>query len=179
MQDMICFIKEFEGIIGALLGALLTLIVTELLKQRGKLKFYLMNFKGNYVYFDKVEHLNRNIKNKNCELDHYKIDFVINSSEFPKIMRDIKIVVFKGFKKVEELKATDEKIINRSVSVDEIHMCTIKPKESISFHFSSKLSKDSAKKMNSGLTIKLSYKNEKNKTKYIRLFNGIDKETTN
>lgn len=37
---------EFEGIIGVILGSVTTLVATELLKSRGKLKLYLKNFIG-------------------------------------------------------------------------------------------------------------------------------------
>ena len=53
MQNIICIIKEFEGIIGAILGSTFTLIITDILKKIGKLKIYLNNFEGRYWYNSK------------------------------------------------------------------------------------------------------------------------------
>ena len=48
IYDILNIIKEFEGIIGAVLGSIGTLIATDILKRKGKLNIYLMDFKGKY-----------------------------------------------------------------------------------------------------------------------------------
>ena len=37
MENIVKIIKEFEGIIGAILGSVVTLVVTDILKRKGKL----------------------------------------------------------------------------------------------------------------------------------------------
>ena len=43
---MVEMIMEFEGIIGAILGSVVTLIITDILQNRGKIKHYLMNYEA-------------------------------------------------------------------------------------------------------------------------------------
>ena len=43
METFINFIKDFEGIFGAILGSATTLIITDILHKKGRLKFYLMD----------------------------------------------------------------------------------------------------------------------------------------
>lgn len=53
MHDLIIILKEFEGIIGTILGSVTTLIVTDILRKIGKLKLYLIEWRG--VYYTKGE----------------------------------------------------------------------------------------------------------------------------
>ena len=46
VDKVINFIKDFEGIFGAILGSATTLIITDVLRKKGKLKFYLMDYNG-------------------------------------------------------------------------------------------------------------------------------------
>lgn len=52
MNEIINIIKDFEGVIGAILGSISTLIVTDFLRKRGKLKIYLMKYEGIYYTND-------------------------------------------------------------------------------------------------------------------------------
>ena len=63
IYDILNIIKEFEGIIGAVLGSIGTLIATDILKRKGKLNIYLMDFKGKYWYREK---------------DHYDLTTTVN-----------------------------------------------------------------------------------------------------
>ncbi|EOW2658305.1 hypothetical protein ACOVAV_002819, partial [Enterococcus faecalis] len=54
MDSIIKLLIEFEGIIGAILGSVATLITTELLKSRGKIRLYLRDFIGVYQTYRDV-----------------------------------------------------------------------------------------------------------------------------
>ena len=101
MKNIICIIKEFEGIIGAILGSTFTLIITDILKKIGKLKIYLNNFEGRYWYNSKDDRYEPTTSKKygtSIESFRFKFDIdVYNSSEIPKIMRDLKISILKFF----------------------------------------------------------------------------------
>ena len=99
MQNIICIIKEFEGIIGAILGSAFTLIITDILKKIGKLKINLNDFEERYWYNSKDDRYEPTTSKKYCtsiEGFRFKFDIdVYNSSELPKIMRDLKISIYK------------------------------------------------------------------------------------
>ena len=101
MQNIICIIKEFEGIIGTILGGAFTLIITDILKKIGKLKIYLNNFEGRYWYNSKADPYEPTTSKKygtSIESFRFKFDIdLYNSSEIPKIMRDLKISILKFF----------------------------------------------------------------------------------
>ena len=77
MENIIKIIKEFEGIIGAILGSVVTLVVTDILKRKGKLNIYLMEFKGKYWYKDK-DYGDTTTKRKGAVIDSYRFNFVID-----------------------------------------------------------------------------------------------------
>lgn len=183
MNSIICYIKEFEGIIGAILGSVATLIVTDILKRKGKLKIYLINSNGDYHYYENVLRGSTTKKTKNSVIDYFKYDFTIdiyNSSELPKIMREIKVNVYKNKELLKEIEVKDESTRRltsaRCVTVDNLNLYNISAKESVSFDLSVDLPSDIAEKLKDGLILKMCYKDEKNKSKYFELFNGVIKE---
>lgn len=175
------FIKEFEGIIGAVLGAVATLIVTDILKRKGKLNLFLMSYKGEYYYFNEDgEGFNSITTKKGTDglLRYYKLKFVIdvyNSSELPKIMRNIKLKVFKGKDLIKELEIYDEdtkRMVVRCIHMDNANIFNINARESYNLNLCAELPKELAEKLKDGLIFKLSYKDEKNKEKTFEIFNG-------
>lgn len=91
MEYFISFIKEFEGIIGALLGVIITMLMNEYLKSKGKIKYYFSNFTINYMGVDKGIY-----RSFDKESDYSSIEYefniqIYNTSESKKILRDIKI----------------------------------------------------------------------------------------
>ena len=177
MQNIICIIKEFEGIIGAILGSAFTLIITDILKKIGKLKIYLNNFEGRYWYNSKDDRYEPTTSKKygtSIESFRFKFDIdVYNSSELPKIMRDLKISIYKNKKFLKEVNVNDEetrRVVCRCITVDKTTIFNIPAKESYNLKLSAEIPEDIAFMMKDGLIIKLKYKNEKNKNKYFKIF---------
>lgn len=84
-------IKSFEGIIGAILGTLMTLIVTHILRKTGKITSNIVNIECRYV-----NHGSRSgeIVSTLSEADHASIEIIVdffNSSESYKSVNDIEI----------------------------------------------------------------------------------------
>ena len=138
MQNIICIIKEFEGIIGAILGSTFTLIITDILKKIGKLKIYLNNFEGRYWYNSKEDRYKQTTSKKygtSIESFRFKFDIdVYNSSELPKIMRDLKISIYKNKKFLKEVNVNDEetrRVVCRCITVDKTTIFNIPAKEVI------------------------------------------------
>lgn len=126
-------IKDFEGIIGAVLGFVSTLIVTDILRKKGILKIYLMEYEGIYYTNDKGE-----IRPMEDEKDiimffslKYKIQ-VYNRSDTPKIMRNFKVTFVKDKKMVYSLVPKNETTrvyTSYSSKVDEMEVSNIIPRE--------------------------------------------------
>ena len=92
MEKFISIIKEFEGIIGALLGVIITMLMNEYLKEKGNIKYYFDNLtinykaRGNYGNYMDVD------KGEDYEGVEYRLDIQLyNTSESRKILRDIKL----------------------------------------------------------------------------------------
>jgi len=53
LNDLITFISKFEGIIGALMGVVATLITTQLIKNLGRIEFYFNEYEDKLWRFDR------------------------------------------------------------------------------------------------------------------------------
>ncbi|OMD74169.1 MULTISPECIES: hypothetical protein [Paenibacillus] len=90
MDDVLKILEKFEGIIGALLGVMLTLIMTEILKKTGKFIFYVSK---NEVVFQKRKNplfSDYDTVSDISDSDQIKINLVLeifNSSDTPKVLR--------------------------------------------------------------------------------------------
>ncbi len=88
LSDMIFFLKNFEGIIGALLGVIVTLVLTNLLRHLGKLYIYATEIKTEFTRLDGYGCM------KDCDILEaqyatFDLDVEIyNNSEVPKALRD-------------------------------------------------------------------------------------------
>ena len=112
MDNIVNFIKDYEGIFGAILGSAITLIITDILRKKGKIKFYLMNYNGEYWYESKEKYYGpTKDKEYGQDIESYRFQFTLdiyNTSELPKIMRDLKIKVYKDKKFLTSIPVNDE-----------------------------------------------------------------------
>ncbi len=178
VTNILQVLKDYSGIIGAVLGSTSTLVITNIFKKCGKLKLYLMNFEGEYVYYDKTFGGTTYQKTDKSKIDLYNLKFSIdiyNSSEEPKIMRDIKLCIFQKKKLLykESIKDEDTRKISQIGSyANNLNICNIKGKESISLNLSIKIPKQIAINLKNEVIFKYCYRNEKNKVKYFQIFEG-------
>lgn len=97
MEFLFKLLNEYDGIIGAILGAVATLITTDRLQHKGRLNIFIMNWTGKYeTYYD----VGCSAKGKeDSDLYGYSNEFeleIYNSSSLPKIMRSVKIEYYKN-----------------------------------------------------------------------------------
>ena len=118
MYDFIELVEKFEGIIGALFGVIITMILTQWLKSLGKTRFYLVSSEFKYMrdtvndfgetrseHCEKVEADNLQI---NCTIEIY------NSSEIHKILRDVKFSFYDGGKMLLNVTPEDKETEQRA-----------------------------------------------------------------
>ncbi len=181
MDKVINLIKDFEGIFGAILGSATTLIITDILRKKGKLKFYLMDYNGEYWYESKEKYYGPT-KVKECgqDIESYRFQFsldIYNTSELPKIMRDLKIKVYKNKKLLISIPVNDEetrRYVCRSMTVDQTTIFNFNGKETVNITLGAEIPKKFAEQLNNNsIVLKLNYKNEKNKNKYFIIYKGI------
>lgn len=185
-MNILEILKEFEGIIGAILGSLFTFITTFALSRIGKLNIYLMSFEGDYWYYNSEFYGPSITKTKTSRLQCFKLVAVIdfyNSSELPKIMRNIKLVAYDKNKLLCDINITDEKTRRMTsghyVTADDFNLCNINSRETYSLEFGAVLPKEVAEKLKNGLILKLRYRDEKNKINYFEIFKGKVEEIEN
>ena len=184
METFINFIKDFEGIFGAILGSASTLIITDILHKKGRLKFYLMDYNGEYWY-ESNENYYGPTKDKEYgqEIESYRFQFTLdiyNTSELPKIMRDLKIEVYDNKKLLTSIPVNDEetrRVVSRCITVDQTTVFNFNGKETVNIILSAEIPKEFASQLNNkNIFLKLNYKNEKSKNKYFKIYKGAIEE---
>ncbi|WP_146874016.1 hypothetical protein [Bacillus paralicheniformis] len=91
-------ISNFEGIIGALLGVIVTLILTHILKHFGGIKFFIVDFEINFR-IDKNDGWDAKVNSSKDEATQVEIKSQIeiyNGAEIPKILREVKFCFYKN-----------------------------------------------------------------------------------
>lgn len=173
MDKFIKLMLEFEGIIGAILGSVTTLIATELLKSRGKLKLYLKDFVGVFQTYGDV----------GCgKLDKTDDDFygfklkysfqVYNGTGLPRIMKDFKIVFYKGNKIVySEVPDNEQTRENKQYysTIDEMEVFNIYPREIQVLKHSMYIHENDLIKIEGATKVEMIYFDEKGKKKSLLL----------
>lgn len=99
---MLQTIKDFEGIIGAILGVIFTLITTHLLKGIGTIKIY---FKDYSIEKHEKDQMGYTRRVKTTSLDSEELIIIIelelyNSADVPKIMRNISMALYDKNKEI-------------------------------------------------------------------------------
>ena len=131
LVNILSILKEFEGIIGAVLGSTVTLVVTDILRHKGKLKIYVPNFELKLDFeenFSEKKNSEREIRGITIR---YKIQ-IYNGSDICKIMRDFKIRFYNGknvlFTQIPRDEATRHFLSHISF-VDDMEVANIAPHE--------------------------------------------------
>lgn len=109
MQVVIKILSEFQGIIGATVGVIATLIVTSVIKNLGKIYIY---FRDWGIEFYKMGGGGDHIISEINEARYCSFSFemeIMNSSELPKALRDIKVRFYNS----------DNKLLVESIPQDE------------------------------------------------------------
>ncbi|MBU3175177.1 hypothetical protein KPL47_02205 [Clostridium estertheticum] len=135
MVNITSIIKEFEGILGAILGSSTTLIITQLLKRMGKLNLFIKNWD---VWTQQNDDFGGTsmIKATSCNEAYYYITFnmeIYNGSDIPKIMRDVNIAFYKDKKELFKIVPCDidnDKIIGGGFrDSQKVNVLNIEPKK--------------------------------------------------
>lgn len=149
----------------------------------GKLRFFLIHKNGIYKYYSKKDRAITFTKTENCNIDSYEYSFVLdifNDSDSHKIMRDIKVNVYRGKESLGEVQIQNKditKVEMKSITQDVLTTYNFSPKECARFNLMVILPTEIAMQLKSGLSLKLCYKNEKNNTKYFEIFNEKNNES--
>lgn len=186
MSDIICYIKEFEGIIGAILGSVATLIVTNWLRKKGGLKIYILNSKSEFSYEDNGDIISWRNSKKNKLLEYkYSIELnIYNSSDICRNIKNLRFKIFNDNKQLLEGEWKDKnqkKIRNEIVSYDylkNIKVCNIYPMVVNEFNLYFCLSTEEYRKIDNNKKVKLvlCYYDDKDKYRELILFNDYLKE---
>lgn len=93
---MLEYIKEFEGIIGALGGVIVTTLINEYLKSKGKIKLYYDGLEKKFLKQGSYGEIIESDSEIGAERFNYSFNIQLyNPSDVKRILRDIKIQ-FKG-----------------------------------------------------------------------------------
>lgn len=166
MIDFFNIIKEFEGIFGVLLGVVVTMGSTELIKRWGKIYNYFDNWNASLYKQDSCGASIRTSLDDYEESYCYNYEFdmqIFNSSQIYKVLRDIKIeFVFenKSIFDIPKDSATTRHLAYGVIS-DEIKSINLVPMQILNYKLSGYIEKD---RINMGdfRTIKKIYFHSKN-----------------
>lgn len=177
MPEILQALNEFQGIIGTILGSVTTLIVTDILKKRGKLNNYLISYEDKFQTFEDV---GCSMSGKVDEDFYgYSVKYVIqvyNKSDTPKIMRDFKLVFLKNMEEVYTIVPNDEetkRYSSHATHIDEMEICNIEPKQIQVLKQSIYVRYEMLDRIEGANKVELQYKDEKDKKRKIILSNEV------
>ncbi len=161
-------ILKFQGVLGAVVGVIATLIVTHLLRHAGKIYIYFRNWDIKYF---KVGEAGGSLETSNLdETEYCSYSFeieILNSSEVPKVLRDITIVFYDNNKKLIEKTPNDEstkKTFVSGVKIGLLKILNLPPKQLIYRKVSGNIKKEELKELAKHRKVyfeALTYKNKK------------------
>jgi hypothetical protein len=149
---VIKILSEFQGIIGATVGVIATLIVTSIIKKLGKtyiyfrdweIKFYKMDGAGGFISSEFEEAIS-------CS---YSFEMeIFNSSELPKALRGIKVRFYNSdnnflTESIPKDESTRKVSTGRSI-IEAIKIINLPPKQMIHFNVSGYIKKEDLKNLN-------------------------------
>lgn len=177
MPEILQVLNEFQGIIGTIIGSVTTLIVTDILKKRGKLNIYLISYKAKFQTFKGVGCIRKDKEDGNFY--GYSVKYVIqvyNKSDTPKIMRDFKLVFLKNMEEVYSLVPDDEETRRYSshmTHIDEMEISNIEPKKIQVLKQSIYVMYDMLDRIEGANKVELQYRDEKDKKRKVILSNKV------
>lgn len=175
-MEIINIIKEFEGIIGALAGVLVTLAYTEYLKRKGKVVIYVVDRKWEYHTFDRVGYLPNG--KANSDLHDLTIEIsldIYNSSELPRVMRDIQLEFYVDKSLVHTSLPKDEatkRYTQISIEFEDFSINNIMPRQIQRVNLINYVLFNELSKIEHVDRIRLSYINEDDKKKHCDILTG-------
>lgn len=152
MQVVIKILSEFQGIIGATVGVIATLIVTSIIKNLGKIYIY---FRGWEIKYHKMDGVGGFITSKLEEASSCSYSFemeIMNSSELPKTLRDIKVKFYDSDNKllVESIPQDEStrKVSTGGSRIEPIKIINLPSKQMIYFNVSGYIKTENIKNLN-------------------------------
>jgi len=147
MIDIFDIIKEFEGIFGVLLGVIVTMVSTELIKRWGKIYTYFDNWNASLYKQNKYgESIGIDFVDYE-ESDYYKYEFdlqIFNSSQIYKALRDIRIEFVFDNKSIFDI--PNNNVTSRQVAFgiisDEIKSINLIPMQILDYKLSGYIKED-------------------------------------
>lgn len=142
---LITFISKFEGMLGAILGSVTTLIVTELIKSLGRIKFYFYDYQIKY-YGENESGFISTINDANkAQYCIYKIRMQLyNSSEVIKPLKDFQIQFLSDDKIIYSKPTNDNETIKHEVYYEykDFNLINVLPKHLIEINLSGKIDEE-------------------------------------
>ncbi|WP_277679991.1 hypothetical protein [Gracilibacillus dipsosauri] len=173
---------EIQGILGAVLGAVATLITTQLIRYIGKIRFYIIqsDLKFLNVYRDSVGgFVDAPVNNKN-EANQVKIDTSIelhNNTEVHKVLRNIRLIFYKSNKPLLEKRVWDKstkRFEAHKTTYENLENLNISPKHIIKIEFKAILNEEEELK-NASIADKVYLEMKDHKGRTVRkLLNEMD-----
>lgn len=178
MEYLIRILSEYDGIIGAVLGTVATLITTDWLQNKGKLNIFVLNWTAKYeTYYDAGCSASGKKDNDLYDyLNKFELE-IYNSSSLPKIMRSVKIEYYNNnkIKYVSNIDNEDTRrlIANCILHTDELEVINFMPKEVIKLKLSADIGENKLDEIEGCNKVLFSYIDEKNKKRSIVLYKGL------
>ncbi|APQ73946.1 hypothetical protein RSJ22_12105 [Clostridium botulinum] len=167
MDYLITIISKFEGILGAVLGSVATLIATNLIKSLGKIKFYFYDYEIKYYGENEIGEISIINDQSKAEYCSYKVRMqVYNSSEVVKPLKDFQIEFKSDDKAIYSKPKNNGETIDHGVYYEykDFNLINILPKHLTEINLTGMITKQDMKyfsKVNEIYFIAKDYKNKK------------------
>ncbi len=170
MKSFIEILPKYDGIVGALLGVIVTMILTQWLKSFGKIRFYVIEKNIDFKKQKEGEIASYQIECTKEEAETVSLKAKIeiyNGSEVSKILRDIRFVFYDEKKKKLLSITPEDKSTQRFAAAtywrDELYNINILPKQILVFELVRHFHNENAELIKKGRTLFLEAKNHRGK----------------
>ncbi|WP_416731380.1 hypothetical protein [Fictibacillus sp. JL2B1089] len=173
MKDILKTIESFEGIIGALLGVIITLILTQVLKNWGGIKTYVLEWKVDFFKPDGYGGRDTSFIDEASSASLYLNIEIYNGSEMPKILRDIKFSFYNEKLFLFSVNPNDESTARISAGArrsDPLLNINIPPKQIVTYELSNYLSGHNLELFKEATTASIEMREHNNKLIKFKLF---------
>ncbi len=132
-------ILKLQGIIGAITGVAVTLIVTHILKNFGKIHFYFHNWRLDFISYQSGGREQVSISDKASNSEYFFEMEIINTSESKKYLRDIKVKFYNNKKLLLQTIPKNEstkKVKPSGTIIDPLKIINLEPKSIVYYKIS-------------------------------------------
>jgi len=151
MREILDIALKFQGILGTAIGAVVILIATSLLKNLGKIYIYFRGWGIKFFKMDGTGGFETSVLEEASYCNYYFEVEIINTSETPRALRDIKVKFYSSNKLLVESIPDDSstrRVSSGAIKLDPIKIINLPSKQMVYYKISGYIKDEDLKNLN-------------------------------